>query len=46
MDGFCGAGGDAIKLANTCSRVVANDVCSRKLQCLNTNAKVYCAENI
>ena len=46
LDGFCGAGGDSIKLANTCSRVIANDINSKKLQCLNNNAKVYCAENI
>lgn len=46
MDAFCGAGGDAIKLANTCSRVIANDIDHRKLKCLNNNAKVYCTENI
>lgn len=46
MDGFCGAGGCAIKFSNTCSRVIANDICMVKLRCLETNAKVYCAENI
>ena len=46
LDAFCGAGGDSIKLANTCSRVIANDICSRKIQCLINNAKVYCAQNI
>jgi trimethylguanosine synthase len=46
LDGFCGAGGDSIKLANTCSHVIANDICKIKLRCLKNNAKVYCVENI
>ena len=46
LDGFCGAGGDSIKLANTCSRVIANDIDFRKTNCLNNNAKVYGASNI
>ena len=46
LDGFCGAGGMAIKLANTCSRVICNDVERVRLNLLERNAKVYCVENI
>jgi trimethylguanosine synthase len=46
LDGFCGAGGSSIKLANTCSWVIANDICKNKLRFLQNNAKVYSAENI
>lgn len=46
LDGFCGAGGVSLKLANTCSRVISNDICPIKLKCLQNNAKVYCVDNI
>jgi hypothetical protein len=43
LDGFAGAGGTAIKLANvnSCVKLVANDWSSGKLTCLLNNAKVY-----
>jgi trimethylguanosine synthase len=46
LNGYCGAGGDAIKLSSTCSRVIASDACRAKLRCLENNAKIYCVENI
>jgi tRNA G26 N,N-dimethylase Trm1 len=46
LDGFAGAGGTAIKLANvnSCIKLIANDWNSSKLSCLLNNAKVYEAE--
>ena len=47
LDGFCGVGEVALKLSNTCSRVVAVDSDSRKLRCLDNNEKIFCSnENI
>lgn len=46
LDAFCGAGGNSIKLANTCSRVIATDINLSKLKCLSHNAKVCCVDNI
>ena len=41
MDAFCGAGGDAIKLAMICKHVIANDIDINKINCLINNAKIY-----
>lgn len=46
MDAFCGAGGDAIKLATTCNKVIANDIDSKKIACLVNNAKIYDITNL
>jgi tRNA/tmRNA/rRNA uracil-C5-methylase (TrmA/RlmC/RlmD family) len=46
LDGFCGAGGDSIKLALNCNRVVSNDIDPRKVKLLENNAAVYGVDNI
>ena len=46
LDAFSGVGGVAIKLANTCYRVVANDNNKDRINCLSRNASVYCIDNI
>lgn len=46
VDAFCGAGGDAIKLATSCGNLIANDIDEVKLKCLLNNAKIYDANNI
>lgn len=40
IDGFCGAGGNAIQFAKTCQHVIAIDIDSEKLECARNNAKV------
>ena len=40
IDGFCGAGGNAIQFAKTCQHVIAIDIDSKKLECARNNAKV------
>jgi trimethylguanosine synthase len=46
LDGFCGAGGDSIKLALNCNRVVSNDIDHRKIKLLENNAAIYGVDNI
>lgn len=46
LDAFCGAGGDAIKLAMVCDRVIANDIDYSKITCLINNAKIYDVNNL
>ncbi|KAJ3019412.1 Trimethylguanosine synthase [Thoreauomyces humboldtii] len=45
IDGFCGAGGNAIQFAKTCKRVVAIDICPLKLRCARNNARLYGVED-
>jgi methylase of polypeptide subunit release factors len=37
----CGVGGDAIKLANTCNKVIAYDCDINNLKCVEINKKIY-----
>jgi trimethylguanosine synthase len=46
LDAFCGAGGDSIKLAGSCEKIISNDIDPVKLKCLLNNAKIYDAQNI
>jgi trimethylguanosine synthase len=46
LDAFCGAGGDSIKLALNCNRVVSNDIDPIKIKLLQNNAAVYGVDNI
>lgn len=46
LDAFCGVGGLSLKLANTCYRVIANDIDDQKIQCLKRNSSVYSVDNI
>ena len=46
LDGFCGAGSCSIKLASTCSRVIANDRNHNRIRCLRNNAEIYCCDRI
>lgn len=46
LDAFCGAGGDALKLAMVCDRVIANDIDYNKITCLINNAKIYDINNL
>ena len=41
VDGFCGAGSNAIHFARHCGRVVAMDVDHKKLALARNNARVY-----
>ncbi|CAL1529499.1 unnamed protein product [Lymnaea stagnalis] len=41
VDGFCGAGGNAIQFAFTCNRVIAVDIDKSKLEMARHNAEVY-----
>ncbi len=43
MDAFAGVGSTSIKLANanSCVKLIANDISSQKLSFLLNNAKVY-----
>jgi trimethylguanosine synthase len=41
LDGYCGVGCNAIKFANTCHTVLANDKDSMKIECLEANECVY-----
>ena len=43
---FCGVGGESIKLASSCGKVIATDLCGEKLRCLQNNAKIYGVENL
>jgi trimethylguanosine synthase len=46
LDGFCGAGGDSIKLAMTCKLVYSNDIDNSKIKLLINNASIYGVDNI
>jgi len=46
LDGFCGAGGDSIKLGMTCKRVYSNDIDENKIKLLINNAAIYGIDNI
>ncbi|XP_969535.2 trimethylguanosine synthase isoform X2 [Tribolium castaneum] len=41
VDGFCGAGGNAIQFAFTCKRVIAIDIDPKKIELARNNAEVY-----
>ncbi|ENN73511.1 hypothetical protein YQE_09762, partial [Dendroctonus ponderosae] len=41
VDAFCGAGGNSIQFALTCSRVIAVDVDPKKIELAKNNAEVY-----
>ncbi|XP_066154913.1 uncharacterized protein [Euwallacea fornicatus] len=41
VDGFCGAGGNAIQFAFVCERVVAIDIDPKKIELAKNNAEVY-----
>ncbi|XP_043285412.1 trimethylguanosine synthase [Venturia canescens] len=45
VDGFCGAGGNAIQFAFTCERVFAIDIDPKKIELARNNAKVYGVED-
>ena len=45
VDGFCGAGGNAIQLAMTCHRVIAVDIDPVKIELARNNAMVYGVED-
>jgi trimethylguanosine synthase len=46
LDGFCGAGGDSLKLAVSCKRVISNDIDPLKINLLVNNAAVYGVDNL
>lgn len=46
MDGFCGAGGDSIKLGSTCKKVYCNDIDESKVTLLLNNAAIYGIDNL
>ncbi|XP_044754685.1 trimethylguanosine synthase isoform X2 [Coccinella septempunctata] len=41
VDGFCGAGGNAIQFAFTCKKVIAIDIDPKKIELAKNNAQVY-----
>ena len=41
VDGFCGIGGNAIRFATTCKRVIAIDIDPTKIEYAKHNARVY-----
>ncbi|XP_059145451.1 trimethylguanosine synthase-like [Physella acuta] len=41
VDGFCGAGGNAIQFAFTCNKVIAIDIDESKIEMARNNAEVY-----
>ncbi|XP_045479961.1 trimethylguanosine synthase-like [Harmonia axyridis] len=41
IDGFCGAGGNAIQFAFTCNKVIAIDIDPKKIELARNNAAVY-----
>ncbi|XP_045463488.1 uncharacterized protein LOC123673103 [Harmonia axyridis] len=41
VDGFCGAGGNAIQFALTCKKVIAIDIDPKKIELAKNNAAVY-----
>ncbi|TPX55736.1 hypothetical protein PhCBS80983_g05066 [Powellomyces hirtus] len=45
IDGFCGAGGNAIQFAKTCKKVIAIDIDPVKLRCARHNARLYGVED-
>ncbi|KAI8819926.1 RNA cap guanine-N2 methyltransferase-domain-containing protein [Fimicolochytrium jonesii] len=45
IDGFCGAGGNAIQFAKTCKKVIAIDIDPTKLRCARNNARIYGVED-
>ena len=45
VDGFCGAGGNAIQLAMTCNHVIAIDIDPVKIELAKHNAAVYGVED-
>eukprot|EP00041_Stephanoeca_diplocostata_P020605 m.464327 g.464327 ORF g.464327 m.464327 type:complete len:717 (+) comp21616_c3_seq25:269-2419(+) len=45
VDGFCGAGGNAIQFAMTCNHVVAIDIDPRKIELARHNASIYGVEH-
>ncbi|XP_066250372.1 uncharacterized protein [Euwallacea similis] len=45
VDGFCGAGGNAIQFAFTCKKVIAIDIDPKKIELAKNNAKVYGVEH-
>ena len=45
VDGFCGAGGNAIQLAMTCHHVIAIDIDEKKIELAKHNARVYGVED-
>ena len=45
VDAFCGVGGNAIQFAKTCSRVIAIDIDSKKIEMARHNARVYGVED-
>ncbi|KAL5255634.1 hypothetical protein ACHWQZ_G011015 [Mnemiopsis leidyi] len=45
VDGFCGAGGNAIQLALTCNHVIAIDIDPIKIELAKNNAAVYGVED-
>ncbi|XP_044270775.1 trimethylguanosine synthase isoform X2 [Tribolium madens] len=45
VDGFCGAGGNAIQFAFTCKRVIAIDIDPKKIELARNNAEVYGVAN-
>lgn len=46
LDGFCGAGGDSIKLGMNCEKVYCNDIDPIKIKLLLNNAAIYAIDNI
>lgn len=45
IDAFCGAGGNSIRFANTCERVIAIDIDPEKIELAKHNAKIYGVED-
>lgn len=46
LDGLCGIGSMAIKFANTCHTVIANEPNEDKLYYFDNNTAIYGADNI
>jgi hypothetical protein len=46
MNIFSGVGGEAIKLANTCNKVIALDPSDANLKSIYLNSKIYSTEKI
>lgn len=45
IDAFCGAGGNSIAFANTCSKVIAIDIDPQKIELARHNAQIYGVED-
>ncbi|GJQ78943.1 hypothetical protein Trydic_g110 [Trypoxylus dichotomus] len=41
VDAFCGAGGNSIQFAQTCSKVIAIDIDPKKIELARNNAQIY-----